>query len=416
MPRWLSPAKRKVLKALLKGSLLLPYHAATAATAAPLTDPTSALLHTPSLDDQELKPQPDIPPAKPAVATGLFQEETHAVDRTISSTRFSGKRHGLHNFTSELGTAVSMQPARMPCHLHADAASSDAAAAPQADDKLVTELDTTSLGIAAAGALDTASASGHFVSIPPSGILPQGPAGWQASDAASSLAPATLMLQANQPAVPEEQNAQQLQHGVCSPAASCAAAPRQHAMLQPPCTSGMLQSLVPQERLQDHPKLPVAAVAQPAAPRFPAQHSLQSLEASPREGIAASGQQECAEQVCDASHQHHSNTAEMGDEAHSAASHGADLGAWELDPLSSRLQSGRPCDPDAAEQERLAAAQHTAALYSDSASAGTAPLSAAEVQQSSGMHTSNSVCPAMSCCPRSEPSAFRRVWQRVISR
>lgn len=33
MPRWFSPAKRKVLKALVKGSLLLPYHAATAATA-----------------------------------------------------------------------------------------------------------------------------------------------------------------------------------------------------------------------------------------------------------------------------------------------------------------------------------------------------------------------------------------------
>ena len=27
MPRWLSPAKQKVLKALLKGSVLLPYHA-----------------------------------------------------------------------------------------------------------------------------------------------------------------------------------------------------------------------------------------------------------------------------------------------------------------------------------------------------------------------------------------------------
>lgn len=40
MPRWLSPSKQKVLKALFKGSVLLPYHAASETVSSLANDTT----------------------------------------------------------------------------------------------------------------------------------------------------------------------------------------------------------------------------------------------------------------------------------------------------------------------------------------------------------------------------------------
>lgn len=346
----------------------------TAAPPAPHIDPTSALLQALSLDDQDLKPQLDAPSAKPALATNLCHEALHVIDRAMSSTQAPSKQHDLPDFSVELGSAAMMN------HFPEEAASPAAAAAPQAVDELVADLGTASLGVVTGGALDT---TGNCVSIHPPGILPHGPAGWQASDAPSLVAPGTLVVQADQPTSPREQNTQQLQHKSASTAApdACSAESRLHNTSQQGCNSGRLHSHTAQELLQCRTNLPLAAAVQPAAPKLPAQHSLHSLEALTRQEIASHGRQGYAQQRCDAGHQRHKNIVDMGEDALLAASPDANLAKWERGPLSSRPQSGRPCDLDVVEQDQLPA-QHTVASYSDSSSAGTAP------------------CPLLRCSPQ----------------